>query len=141
MENTPELKIGKNNRILLFTILSPFLIFWVNQIDFLYPLEQATLIYTSCFLAFRIFIIPLKNTWKRILRGLWVSIIVGLVGLIFIISQIDMFGAKLTNRSIKFNPFTIHYILESEWSGSVETQIKSINIRGIKTNETSFGRR
>ena len=141
MENTPELKIGKNNRILLFTILSPFFIFWINQIDFLYPVEQAVLIYISCFLAFRIFILPFKKTWKRILRGLWMAIIVCLVSIIFIASQVDMFGSKLTNRSIEFNPLTIHYVLESEWSGAVETQIKSINIRGIETNETSFGRR
>jgi len=141
MENISELKIGKTNRIILFTILSPFLILWIHQIDFLYSIEKGILIYVIGFMAFRIFIIPSNHIWKRILRGLWVTIVAGLVCFIFILSQVDMFGAKLVKRSIEFNPLTLHYTLESEWSGAVDTQIKSINIRGTKTNEAFFSRR
>ncbi len=139
MENTTTLIFSRNIPIILFMLISPFLILFINSIDFLYPIEKVILTLIICLIAFRIFITPFKATWKKIIRGIWVSIIVMSVCFVLILSQFNMFPDTLISRSFQVNTLTVHYTIRSaSWKKHHSLHYKSTNINGTKIESHLF---
>lgn len=133
MPNTTQLNLGKKIRIILFSLLSPILIIFISSLEFLYPIEEVILISMICLGASRIFIIPLKFMWKRILRGIWTTIIIILISFIFLLNQISMFPDTLVSRSFQISTMTVHYTVRSaSWKKHHTLKHKSANIYGTK---------